>query len=237
MLLRRAIASARVGRLSRPALAIVLVTLAMTRRAAAVTVFSQSPSGIFAIPSVLEGPAGSKLQKADDFALSADATITHVRWWGRYASNNVVPDNFLIRFYDDDGGGLPELVPFAEVTPASLLRTVQPPDGAFTLFLYEADLSAAVPLLGLTDYHFSVVNDIPDGGWSWQTTGSSSPGSSSYRVADGDAWANDDQTSVFDLAFALETPGAIPEPVTAGLSALSLLGLIVAATRRRRAGL
>ena len=57
--------------------------------------------------------AGLNGQISTRFSLSQDATITSLRWWGGPSSGSPQPTTFSIRFFNDTGSGIPEIVPIS----------------------------------------------------------------------------------------------------------------------------
>jgi hypothetical protein len=106
---------------------------------------------------------GLATETAGDFILDDDRTITRIRWWGGYYSNDVpcdpgmTPAGFYLRFYESDPDCLPALGP-------PLIEIFVPGDagqslvgcgsGMFPLYRYEAPVSLS--LLGGTRYWLSV---------------------------------------------------------------------------------
>ena len=57
-------------------------------------------------------------EAADDFILSSDNQVTHIRWYGSYlfTADQPMPDDFTINFYSDVAGAPAELLHTANFT-------------------------------------------------------------------------------------------------------------------------
>lgn len=206
----------------------------------AVQVFEQPPAnGNDAFPSFLDD------QSADDFLLSADAAVTHVRWWGSYLINPGDPgdpgvdDLFHVRFFNDVGG-VPAADPFAEFAqPAlSVNRTataLQDTVGS-TVFQFDTLLTSPLALTGGTPFHLSIVNffDATNAEWFWLL--SDPAGSNAFRFGDGNAWASDPSGNLAFALFTEELPVAVTEPSNFAIFAVGLLLLVGTQRSRLRWG-
>ncbi len=213
-----------------------------------VDVFSQGPSnnGI----GFSSSPSPANEQSADNFRLNASETITGVRWWGVQSVAGPLPDLFDLSFFDD-ASGVPAALPFETLLglAASRTATALTEAGGLPVFEFNVALPVPLPLLALTDYYLSIFypnetpdanQDIPD--FFWLT--SDSQGSNYFRTlplldpADptetGDDWFQD---SINNLAFALqaERDQTVPEPGTALLLSLGLVGMSACKRGRRAA--
>lgn len=211
--------------LARSTVALVLgLTLASV--ASASVVFLQAPAaGNDAFPST------SAAQSADDFALSADALVSGVVWWGAYsAAPATLPlDEFRVRFSADDGSGRPTIIPMAEFThvPTRTPTSLTDISGA-AVYHYELGVPSALTLAGGSTFYLSVVNDFdvgdPNANWYWLL--SDATGDNFYRAASGDPW---DKDTSGNFSFAITADGGTPIPLPgtlllllSGLAGLSL---------------
>lgn len=98
------------------------------------------------------------------------------RWWGIHLSGNspTTPDDFTLRFYQDDGGGLPGALLATRSLGTTAVRTDSGLDiTAFDDYEYQANFPA-VSLAAATPYHFSVSNNTAadtDDDWYWSFDG------------------------------------------------------------------
>jgi hypothetical protein len=180
--------------------------------------------------------AGRPQFTADDFifATGQDYAITQVRWWGRYfEAGNVSAitsdglDNFYLQFYLDTGTG-PETAPWIEIAMGAAARTPVAEPGGVPVFEFNHTLVNPVVLPGGTRHFLSIVHDNniddPQFAWLWATPSSFSD--PRWWRTDTDApW----RATGFNTAFEL-IGRPIPEPATAALLGMSLLGMAV---RRR----
>jgi cyclophilin family peptidyl-prolyl cis-trans isomerase len=174
-------------------------------------------------------------QRADDFTLSGAAPVKlgALQWWGQYRDSNaaVALDDFRIRVFADDGGGvdhLPTGAPLFERALHNILRGDTGVSGSngFHVFEYLATFPAFELPPGR--YWLSIVNDTtadPTSSWYWARSNGAA-GDERVRNQDGDPWSPDG-VGPGTLAFALmPEPGAEAE----GLAAL----LAIFALRRAR---
>ena len=209
-----------------------------------VDVFSQGPSnnGI----GFSSSPSPANAQSADNFRLNASETITGVRWWGVQSVAGPLPDLFDLSFFDD-ASGVPAALPFETLLglAASRTATALTEAGGFPVFEFNVALLVPLPLFADTNYYLSIfypddpanVNGpFPDFFWL-----SSDPGSNYFRQLPllpdpdtGDDWIED---STNNLAFALqaERDQTVPEPGTALLLSLGLVGMSACKRGRRAA--
>jgi hypothetical protein len=176
---------------------------------------------------------------ADDFNLSAAATVHHVRWWGFYGNNfsddSVLPppgdESMRVRFYDDTGDeGLPGnilyeetlLNPSRQATGRVVSATRLHPE-----FVYESVLPVPFEAAAYTRYWMEIVQvGIPTSVFRWEF---------SYAPGDTEAFINPD-VSVWtfrpgvNLAFQLSQ---IPEPAT-GVLMVVLTTVPCASARKRK---
>lgn len=184
------------------------------------------PCGFIADVSL--GTVGQEV--ADDFTLNAGRnTITDVHWWGAYVPSDTptTPDNFTIRFYQDNGG-LPQATAFLALNVGDVGRVATGDKTFSTLANRLVNLyafSTVIEPLTLnpnTPYWLSIQNDLakdPDDVWGW-TVSKLGSGNMAARFGTG-PWATE---TLFrpELAFNLT---AVPEPATLLLMGSGLLGL------------
>jgi hypothetical protein len=213
--------SAALGMVAR---GVLLVSIPCATTVQATVIFSQ-PVDAGAVGFISD--FGGDAQEADNFVLGSPAVLGTVRWWGGYDSNDVQTDSFVIRLFDDNGAGLPQIDPFLETpaAPTRQLTGLTDPLGA-DLYLYSSELAAGVPLAGGTVYYLSIVNDTSAGNWFWALDGI---GNDFSREADGLPWEEfpTDGNHAFELS-------AVPEPTTASLWGIGALWLFLLCTHRRR---
>jgi len=116
-------------------------------------------------------------EAADDFILSSDNQVAHIRWYGSYlfTDEQPMPDDFTINFYNDDTDN-PVTEPshtanFTNSVSRILTEVVVYTDnGDFKMYEYEVDISP-IALQGNTRYWLSIVNNTQEqssyGGWAW----------------------------------------------------------------------
>lgn len=218
-------------RTRRPLFASLILSfgLALAQQAMGEIAFQQAPvDGNDAFSSI------SAAQSGDDFALSSDALVNALSWWGAYADDpaNLAADSFRVRLFEDDGSGLPKTAPFVEFnqSPVRTATALTDVTGA-TVYRFELAPPSPLALSGGKPYYISIVNlfDIADPNADWYWLLSDTTGTNFYRFASTDPWQAD---VTGNLAFALHT-AAVPEPGTCAM-VLAGGGLLVAVTRRRR---
>jgi hypothetical protein len=161
---------------------------------------------------------------ADDFSLNAGANvITGVQWTGIYAfTNTPQADTFVIEFFANVAGA-PAVAPFRSLAIGDPGRTDTGTDlGAFDLFAYSVDI-APLPLAPSTTFWISIFNDTTadtDDNWFWGMRDQA--GNSFTRIDPAVAWTAQGNGQEFRLI----GPAAVPEPSTAALLALAVIGLL-----------
>lgn len=202
-------------------IALIFGTLIGLDGAKATVLYEVTPAGDHNTPAV--SSAGT-VTAFDDFILPDAATVTSVRWIGRFST----PGNpFRVGFYDSTSQtslfALPEARPLFEVT-ASPVETVNPLDSVGLSRNYELDLGAGLSLDGDTRYFISIMN-VGQGFWQWQND----PGGLGVvQVGDGDPiFVN--ATLFFSLDGEFETstepPIALSGPPIAAILGLGLIGI------------
>lgn len=146
-------------------------------------------------------------QMGDDFELApGDATVTRVTWYGAYANDLPVTDDFTLTVYRDNGAGMPDTGGYwdrragNEVNRRATSGLVEP--GLFDLTIYEYSCEVAGWELDPdTTYYLSIVNETADGTWLWCTNGSAAQGNDFgvHRTT----WTEEWNATVLDMAFRL----------------------------------
>lgn len=167
-------------------------------------------------------------QFADTFTLTDDAVITGLDWWGGYFrldDPDVLPTNFIVRFFAVDGG-VPQAQTLFEFSPASVDVSVFEPGTFHSIAIYGYSASAPSVTLPAGDYGLSIMNDTSgDAGWWDIRLAVDLSGGAFARVSDGDEW----RPVLGELAIRLR---GVPEPTSAAVL-FAGVGFIFA---RRRAG-
>ena len=173
----------------------------------AVVFFSQNPvvGGVGAFSDFTPTSIGTTQQIADNYQSGVDTAVTSVRWWGTYGGNNVMPDDFTLRFFLNTPSDVPFPCPIFSVTPETVTRVqtgIQ--DGfSFDVYEYSAPLPAPFAINGNTRHHLSIVNQTSNGEWVWHASDSND---SFFRIEDGNQWQ---QSSTPNFAFRLSEKAVI----------------------------
>lgn len=161
---------------------------------------------------------GSDNQRADNFSIGVNAVLGTISWLGIYhGSSTPASDNFSIRFFQDNGSGLPETMAFLNENVGNNVNRMTTTNAA--VFSYQANLSTGINLLSGTTYWLSIVNNVgtsPSDDWGWAA--SSTAGTAASRSLDSDAWGSGNGTFQFELT-------AVPLPAAFWLLASGLFGL------------
>ncbi len=181
----------------------VVLACVSSHALASISIYQQGPlppAGSWGGAASLYDPGSSaNTHTADGFALTSAASLSSVRFWGRYVwSGHPQPAAFRVTIWNADGTdvngltGSPGSVLFAQtfaVAGPGFIHTpyVGPLTGSDQ---YDIDLGAAVPLAANTRYWISFagigsLNDLP---WAWahSTTGQHLAGE--YNVFSTDSW-------------------------------------------------
>ena len=129
----------------------------------AVIVYSQSPSR--------NGGANSDgivTSVADDFQLSADTTVTRIRWWGGYFNPPPVPDAFSVRLFADQGGQPGALISTLDLAAINKTRTGFS-IGSVPEFEYVAGIRNPFVARAGVRYWLSIVTP-PNSVWGWEAS-------------------------------------------------------------------
>ncbi|MCH2222910.1 MAG: hypothetical protein MK097_21705, partial [Dechloromonas sp.] len=107
---------------------------------ASASLFAQNPNGSNGLFADSTGDAPLQ-QIADDFVLTANATVGAVTFWGGYFNdNNAYADDFTVKIYEDSAGE-----PGAELLSTTLSNLVRTDTGTDLFgvdeYRYEADLT------------------------------------------------------------------------------------------------
>jgi hypothetical protein len=220
-------------------LALLVFSLVFGSSATAAIVYDQSPPGNTGRTSDFAAPNVN--QQAQRVQLSSDASIQAGVTWGFFIDASTPTDNFTIRFYNDNGSGLPQTTPFAEQTGVAVTRvdTGQLSIGGSPIFRNTFNLSSPVALTASTPYYLSIVNNTSaSSSWTWASQQGGDAGPRFNRDSDAASWNATTELLAFQLSDSvIGTAAAVPAlgpasiAITAGLLALG--GALVA---RRRKG-
>jgi len=149
------------------------------------------------------GAPGVYLQHADDFFLAPGlSAIKIIEWWGTQDAGITGADSFVIRIFEDNGSGAPNVYPLYSIPVGTGIREdtgslAGAGSGGGPIYLYSAEVSPIALVPGQT-YYLSIVNDI--GGWAWMLADAETATPQCfYREAEGSDWTGADA----DLAFRL----------------------------------
>lgn len=182
-------------------------------------------------------------QTADDFSLTANATVRKIRFWGGYFNGVPAPiSSFNVLIYADAGGqptgtpGDPTGTALHSFTvSATVVDTGASISGASSnIFRYDFDLGAGFLATAGTTYWLAIqaaVEFPPQWGWATQLAGAGDPIAQWMPVAGLNEWRSIAHTDHAQFRLFSRTGGGIPLPGAAGLAALGLFGVTV---RRRR---
>lgn len=176
---------------------------------------------------------GGVITAFDDFSLSDAATVTTVRWLGRFSNPT---DQFAVGFYESDSQTdpfkAPLASPFFEVT-STAVETANPLDPIGLSRNYELDLGTGA-LLDPDTFYFISIKNLSTSFWQWQND----PGGlATIRLGDGSHQLFNG-TLFFTLEGELaagEPPIALAGPPAAAILALGLLGISNVRRLRNRA--
>jgi hypothetical protein len=198
-------------------LLVILLTTVLSDCTAATVQFQQEISvgdANTAHFSNLPGPA-SQQQAADDFSLSAPATLTGLEWGGHYGeANPTIPPivDFRIRIFSGDS--VPQvLVHDVSVSAVAALEPIYSRDG----YYFEASLPAPLSIDGGRHW-ISILESDPDTAldFAWFHTGPPYNDIYAVRATEGADWI---QAMFSDFGFILY---GVPEPPSIILSCLGL---------------
>jgi hypothetical protein len=220
-------------------LAFLIFPLVFCGSATAAIVYDQSPPANEGRTSDFAAPRVN--QQAQRVQLSGDTSIQAVAAWGSYLDGSAPTDTFSIRFFNDNGSGLPETTPFEEQggVAATRVDTGQTAIGGQPIFKYTFNLSSPVALTSSTPYYLSIVNNTSEASrWEWSTQQGGNTGPRFNRDSDTVTWNEVTELLAFQLsdsvlgaATSVPALGPVAIAITAGLLALGG-GLVV----RRRKG-
>src|SRR5262245_44011115 len=101
--------------------------------------FLQSPQA--GADGLFSDPADE--QEADNFSFAAKTKVNSLRWWGTYFTSATEPDQFTIRFFNNQSGN-PELNPSSQHSSLVVTRSNSGLVDAFgdTIYQYQAQLTS-----------------------------------------------------------------------------------------------
>jgi hypothetical protein len=121
-------------------------------------------------------------QAADDFRLPSDTAISMIQWWGVvWQAHDIVPSDFQILFYADDGSGSRPTGAGLEDPSATALAVYDLPQVSWTMVsdrVYEYNVTLSSPFLASanTTYWLAVQSQgslADQGQWGWEMTNTS----------------------------------------------------------------
>lgn len=171
-------------------------------------------------------------QNADNFVLSASATITDLRWWGSY--DGVDTDNFLVRILSNSAGS-PGTISQTYINPVVTRSSTSLTDIAGS-DVYQYDLDVLDFGLTAGTYYVSVMNDTTTANWYW-LFGTGGDSQSWSRGTDVDPWAigsDDFALEILGTVRSVPTPTPEPETLVLLLMGFAAMGAGRLANKRRR---
>lgn len=212
--------------------AVLLFAVISTPASAAVIFNNGAP---LVVPAIAQGALfadtgnANSSEVADDFTLLADLNVIRdIHWWGTYGGSPPANDAFTIKIYNDNAGTVGTLNTTASLS--SLVRTATSTTiNERVMYSYDAVVSD-ITLTAGTKYWLGISNTSGLGGlqaWAWVVSANSGSGRT-FSTSNG-TWTANNKSLAFNL-----TNTVVPEPATAVLAAISLLGLVAFKTVRRR---
>lgn len=169
-------------------------------------IYNQGNFGDDAYVSILDGVDHTPSpQAADGFVLTgASPEIRVIQWWGTQDPAITDEDDFVIRIFEDDGTGLPKMVPLYSIPVGAVAKTdtgenAKPEVGSWPIFEYSVELIPFDLTPGLP-YYLSIVNTTGHD-WVWMWTDDVGVDMEAYtRLSDEEDWTG---TLTHDVAFRL----------------------------------
>jgi hypothetical protein len=188
-------------------------------------------------PNVASGMEMSQWVEADDFVLSAAATLSDVHFWTLENLDAGSWDGTLQWHIFADANGLPASAPIVSGDAINIVKTATGnTSGVYTQFQYDFDLDTPVALAGGTTFWLALHagDDFDVDNIHWQQTSPGFGGLEAFSFEGAfDDWTQLDGVQLaFFLTGEFRPDAAVPEPSLAGLLGLAVVGL--GALRRRR---
>jgi hypothetical protein len=182
-------------------------------------------------PNDINGWSISGIERADNFVLANDYTITGIRFWGSsFEQPSPYVGSIAWRIYDNVGGVPGSVLVSGISSPVPIDQGLQPSQR----YQYQFDFATSFGLTAGTYWlgvHNGQYDETPNGVLYWRSSDNNATTRSMRLRSSG--WVEEEDELAFEVYGEPVGTSVVPEPSTYAMFAIGLVGIGVVRRRRR----